>query len=72
MNTLERIIDLVKQLPDDQASEVLDFAEFIRMKHQAEDAEDLADAQAVLDRIEAGTESVISWDSVKAGYGLPD
>lgn len=72
MTTIERIIDLVKQLPEDQASEVLDFAEFIRMKHQAEDAEDLADAKAVLERIQAGTESTVTWDSVKAGYGLQD
>lgn len=72
MNTLERLIDLVQQLPEDQASEVLDFAEFIHLKQKAEDEEDLADAKATLQRIEDGTESTVSWDSVKASHGLPD
>jgi len=72
MDTFEQIIDLVKQLPEDQASEILDFAEYIAMKHQAEEAADLADATAILERIETGTESTVSWDSVKADYGLSD
>ena len=72
MTTVEQIIDLVRQLPEDQASEILDFAEYIAIKHQAEEAEDLADAKAVLERIEAGTESTVSWDNVKADYGLSD
>lgn len=32
MNTVQRIYELVKEMPQEQANEVLDFVEFIRYK----------------------------------------
>lgn len=66
--TAERIFELVQTMPEREAAEVLDFAEFLRQK--AEDAEDLADAQAALGRLERGEETTVSWAAIKAEHGL--
>lgn len=48
MTIAEQIYELVKSLPQDQASEILTFAEFIRAKHQ--------DANQAIDTVTA-----VSW-----------
>lgn len=35
MNIAERIYEIVKSMPEDQAAEVLDFVEFLQAKHAA-------------------------------------
>lgn len=66
--TAERIIDLIHDLPEKEAAEVLDFAEFLKGK--AEAASDLAEAQAALSRLDRGEETTIPWAAIKAEHGL--
>ena len=68
--TAERILEAVRDLPEEEALEVLDFAEFLKARRQREDQEDIKEAGEVLQRIEQGEEKTMPWDDVKAEYGL--
>ncbi len=63
--TAERILEAVRDLPEEEALEVLDFAEFLKTRRQREDQEDIKEAGEVLQRIEQGEEKTVSWDDVK-------
>ena len=68
--TAERILKTVRGLPEEEALEVLDFAEFLKARRRREDQEDVSSARDVLKRIERGEEEVVPWDNVKSEYGL--
>ena len=57
-------------MPEEEAREVLDFAEFLQVKRHRENEEELAEAKDVLRRIEQGEEETVPWEEVKAEYGL--
>lgn len=69
--TAEIIFELVREMPERQAAEVLDFAEFIKTKSKRrEDSEDLADAQEILRQLKRGEETTIPWKAIKDEHGL--
>ena len=49
--TAERILELLKAMPEEEAREVLDFAEFLQVKRHRENEEESAEAKDVLRRI---------------------
>ena len=57
-------------MPEEEAREVLDFAEFLQVKRHRENEEEIAEAKVVLRRIEQGEEETVPWEEVKAEYGL--
>ncbi|BCX81290.1 hypothetical protein MIT9_P0868 [Methylomarinovum caldicuralii] len=68
--TARRILEAVKDLPEEEALEVLDFAEFLKARQRQERQEDIEEAGELLRRVEQGEEETIPWDDVKAEYGL--
>ena len=74
MTALERrILDALRHLPPERTDEVLDFVEFLRLRHDQdarEDEADLAEAREILDRVKEGQEETIPWAQVKAEHGL--
>ena len=70
--TAERITQLVKELPEDKAIEVLDFAEFLYQREAMEDREDIAIAEQRLKALEEGKSRTCTLDEVERDLGLAD
>ena len=70
--TAERIKELVKELPEDKAIEVLDFAEFLYQRETREDQEDIAIAEQRLNALQEGKSRTYTLDEVERDLGLED
>lgn len=72
--TTEKILELVRNMSEQQVAEVLDFAEFLQAKNTpgeaSEDSQDLAEALDTKARLDRGEETVIPWEAVKTSHGL--
>ena len=70
--TAERIKELVKQLSEDKAIEVLDFVEFLYQRETEEDQEDIATAERRLKSLQEGKSRTYTLDEVERDLGLAD
>lgn len=70
--TAERILELVKALPEHLALEVLDFAEFMHWRETQEDREDIAIAERRLKALEEGRTRTYPLEEVERDLDLAD
>jgi len=68
----QRIKELVKELPEDKAIEVLDFVEFLYQRETREDQEDIAIAEQRLKALQEGKSRTYTLDEVERDLGLAD
>jgi len=69
--TAERILKLVKAMPEDKVLEVLDFAEFLNRREE-EDREDVQIAEQRLKALAQGRSRTFTLDQVERDLGLAD
>jgi hypothetical protein len=71
MTITDQIVQELTEVPEPIQMEVLKYLRYLKDTHtqeELEDAEDLADAQAALQEIEA--EGTVPWEQVKAELGV--
>jgi hypothetical protein len=61
MNTADRIYEIVKAMPDEQANQVLDFTEFLKYKQQVKDKSLLSDYLGILKNSPNFNEDPVEW-----------
>lgn len=69
---LAKLMEMAKELTEEDFAQVLGFVEFLRWREEREDLEDARRAEEILKRREWGEEETVPWEEIKARCGLED